>query len=355
VKYNFPHVIGHENVKRQIVETMEKAKLPHAYLIQGGGGSGLFALALDISMLLLCTEEERPCLMCSSCKKILNNAHQDFQVYHPFPSMQSLKIKEEQYWETMQRSISSLIQNPYEQLSFETEEHLFISTMRQLRKNMKAGKNDETWRVTIICDADRMEEEAATSVLKALEEPLPNTLFLLLTSHPYRLLPTVISRCQSLLLGQFTDQEVSSYLCKHFSKDDISEKLELAAKLANGSIPRAVEFLEGRLDEAYRYAQKLIGIAEAGNIEEALNLAEEITKTGDKGMIRKMFEIVLIMVRDACILDSKGPFPFEFNLKLERTEQYLRQVKLIITDMESNVTMNILLFTRLRALQKGEV
>ena len=350
--FNFPNTIGNEVVKKKVARAIEGGKVPHAYLIQGPEGSGLFAFAMDIAMILLCTDKNPPCMKCESCNKIQRNSHADFQVYHPFPSQEAMKMKEDAYWEYMRSRISTLVQNPYQSLSFEKEARFSIGTMRQIQKNFETGGRNSAWRIIVLCNVDRAGEEAANSILKTLEEPLPDTLFILLTTRPFMLLPTIISRCQVLRLGQLTEGEVLGYL-RRKQEDYPLEKLAAAARFANGSIPRALDLLDGKLGEASELAEEFIRVAENKGLEHALDFTDKLVEKKDVGFLKKILEMVLIIIRDSCILISKSKELSTFQITSERAEQYLYAVKSILAGLEGNVIPNILLLTNIRRLQKG--
>jgi hypothetical protein len=302
---------------------------------------------------LLCDKKgDSPCLACNSCKLILHNAHPDFQVYHPFPSQEASKLKEEDYWQDMRDKISGLIESPYLGLSFEKEAHLSIQTLRFMQENLFTGKNDAQWRVVVLCNVHQMQEEAANSVLKILEEPRPNVLFLLFTSHPHLLLPTLVSRCQILRLSELSQSEILSYLKAKFPQDP-PEKLLQVSHFAAGSISRAVEYLEGGLDEALACAQSFMQCAEKDDIASAMELTGAWTQKRDVGLLKKSLEIVLIAVRNACILKSAVGVNFPASLSPERAGEYTRAIQRILLDLQGNVSPNLLVFCHLRGLQKS--
>jgi len=204
---------GNEAAKTRIAGILEGDKIPHAYLVEGPEGAGLFAFALDLALLRLCEGKgDRPCLSCPGCRRVLSNAHPDLQIYHPFPSAEAMKLKEDEYWEWMRGKITGLVEDPFARFSFDKESHIAIGTMRQMQENLDAGQNGVSRRIVILAQVDRMAEEAANSVLKILEEPRPGVLFLLTTSRPSMLLPTIISRCQILRLGELRPEEIIAFL-----------------------------------------------------------------------------------------------------------------------------------------------
>lgn len=353
MEYLFPNTPGQENAKQQFIRALENKKLPHAYLLQGACTSCLFPFALDLAMLLLCkNEKNRPCSDCPDCNKIANHAHPNFQIYHPFPSMEALKMEEEEYWEYMRNKISDLIQYPYQKLLFEKEAHLSIHLMRHLQQNLANAGVKGAQRIFVICEADRLGEEAANSILKILEEPPIGTLFLILTARPFLLLPTIISRCQIMRLGSLTPREILSYL-KSARPDYSLNQLQNVSALAGGELGKALELLEGEMTETIDFARSFIQVCEQGDLKDAFALADEISSQKDTGLLRGILQIVLNHVRESCILETGKIFPDPISLK--RADRYIKTVKQILDGVEGNAMPYLLLFTQIRNLQKERV
>ncbi len=371
--FNFINTKAHESAKKTITSSITNNKLSHSYLIQGNDGVGHFAFALDIALILLCDSKDKPaCGKCPSCKKILNNSHPDFQVYHPFPSKESMKIAKGKsdnnndngeyiYWEKMREKTHKLIKNPFSQLKFEKEAFLSIDTIRYMQKNILSGERQKEWRIVVLCDVDRVKAETANSMLKILEEPPKGIVFLLLTSQPSMILPTIISRCQILRLGQLKDEHIIKFLEENYSKTIDKELFTKIATYSDGSITRAVELAEGDLDTTINLAKKWISTTEKDNITDAIKLTEELvelldTKNKDRVenmlLIKNMLQIMLNMIRNSCILSpetNKNEVP---KFSSERAEKHINAVKDILLGIKGNAIKNILLLTAIRKLQK---
>jgi DNA polymerase-3 subunit delta' len=133
-----------------------------------------------------------------------------------------------------------------------------VEQIRQLREAIAMKPFEAATRLVIIHDAHTMNASAANALLKSLEEPPPNTVFLLLTDQPGRILPTVVSRCQ---LIRFTPLPVETINAQLTSTGTLSpEEAALIAKLAKGSMSAA----EKMADAAWRAHRRFIlGIMDA--------------------------------------------------------------------------------------------
>ncbi len=165
------------------------ARLPHALLIHGMRGVGKLALAERIAQLLLCesaSEAARPCGACPGCRWFLGGNHPDFRRLEPESLAQPSgePTDEEQISATGRRAKPSI--------------EIKIDQVRELADFLNVGSHRGRLRVALIHPAEHMNPQAANALLKALEEPPPGVVFLLVSHRPAGLLPTIRSRCVAL-------------------------------------------------------------------------------------------------------------------------------------------------------------
>jgi DNA polymerase-3 subunit delta' len=161
--------------------SLEHGRLAHAYLFAGPRGSGKETLARTLAKALNCLKKQNDsCDRCESCRRIEETIHPD--IYWVRPESKSRRIAVEQIRD------------------FERSIHL-----RAAEARVKVG---------IIVDADCMGEEASNAFLKTLEEPPAQTVIILLSAEPQRLLPTILSRCLKLSLGPTSARAESPFRSK---------------------------------------------------------------------------------------------------------------------------------------------
>ncbi|MCL2022606.1 MAG: DNA polymerase III subunit delta' [Betaproteobacteria bacterium] len=170
-----------------------KSRLPHALLIAGVKGLGKLDLALDFAAGLLCegtSPDGTACGVCPACQWQAKGNHPDFRLLQP-EALQ--KEEDEEGKEERGRSKS-------EEKSNRRGQEIGVDDVRSLDTFLSVGTHRQKMRVILVHPAEAMNRHAANALLKALEEPLADTLFLLVANEPMRLLPTLRSRCQQLAL-----------------------------------------------------------------------------------------------------------------------------------------------------------
>lgn len=160
---------------RRAVDT---GRLAHAFLILGSPEGQGRQLALALAQLLYCTERVKPCGECDGCRRVAERTHPDVYWLEPEKKSRIIPVGDSNN-RTKDPGIRFRLLEPLSQTSY-------------------AGG----WKVGIILWADRMKEQAANALLKTLEEPPRKTLLILVTDEPQNLLPTIVSRCQRLNLGE---------------------------------------------------------------------------------------------------------------------------------------------------------
>ena len=195
--------------------------LPHALLISGETGVGKRTLAELLAAAILCTGgNRRPCGECPSCQLLAGGGHPDLIVIKKGSPI------------APQRDDKSKTVIP-------------VSEIEELERRCAALPFEGENRVAILCGAEDMNQAAQNKLLKTLEEPAPGNFFLLTCENRETLLPTIVSRCESIYLHPWKRETVLKALRQAGIP---AERAEAAADEAGGSIGRALQ-LAG--DEAY--------------------------------------------------------------------------------------------------------
>jgi DNA polymerase-3 subunit delta' len=183
--------------------TRRAAALPHALLLRGRSGLGKTALALRFSAWLLC--EARPrgteaaCGQCSACGWFAQSNHPDFRLVEP-EALADAPAEPAAEAPPAGRGTAKL------------SRQIKIDQIRALADFLAVGTHRAGVRIALIRPAEAMNASTANALLKALEEPPPRTLFLLVSSQPARLLPTIRSRCQAIDIAPPRREEALQWL-----------------------------------------------------------------------------------------------------------------------------------------------
>lgn len=184
----FDMLLGNERMKENLSASLKKGHISHFYLISGPAGSGKKTLAGLISAAALCQKEEKPCLSCAVCRKVMENSHPDVIIVED-PEHKAVAVK----------------------------------IVRQIREDVFIRPNEADRKIYIF--PQELGTEGQNALLKILEEPPKYGVFLLLTDNPEKILPTVRSRCTELKLLPLSDALLRSRLRKEFpnaAEDDIT-------------------------------------------------------------------------------------------------------------------------------------
>ena len=267
-------IIGQPKAVALLERSLERGGLSHAYLFVGPPHVGKMTLALSMAQAVNCEAEEIPCTECVSCRRIASNIHPDVQVIG-LSSAEKTEIGIEQIKE-IQRAASL---PPYE------------------------GKH----KVFIIDRAEILSSEAANCLLKTLEEPSPQVLFILLTARERLLLPTIVSRCQRVELRPLPVTMLKEILDQHYKVN--SQKAELLARLSGGCVGWALIALEDEqlLQERSQRLTRLLELDSADHEQHLSYAAELAAQFGkDREQVEETLSLWLNWWHDLLLVKGGG-------------------------------------------------
>lgn len=204
----------------------------------------------------------------------------------------------------IQEEIRRKAKDPYHNISIPKAQQIKISSIRQVKRDGTMSSTEPGTRVIIISEAHLMRDEAANAFLKTLEEPSAKTLLILTTSHRERLLPTIVSRCQEIRFDLLSDAEIAAALIARLGVE--STTAHLTAKLAGGSYSKAVELVEGDLNQ-YRFdvVAFLRGALRRSPVA-AYSEIERISSGNDRSHLERVLGLLVLWLRDAFALRLTG-------------------------------------------------
>ncbi|MCH8207721.1 MAG: DNA polymerase III subunit delta' [Nitrospinae bacterium] len=273
---SFERILGQNTAIQIITKALQNSSVAHAYLFYGLESVGKKLTAIEFAKALNCKEAETGsnCGDCPSCRKIDKGIHPDFFLIEPSQTTSSARegiIKVEEIRE-LQRKLAYL---PYE------------------------GKN----KVAIIDGAETMNPQAASCFLKTLEEPPASTVLILIASNPFRLLQTLVSRCQGIRFNPLPASVVRQIIKPKMEEGEIDpQELELRVMRSQGQVSRA---LEEDVPAMTQNRKDLIQLLEKVSFNEmALIFNWSKSCAGDAGQIPGLLDELAGILRDVAFLKS---------------------------------------------------
>ena len=246
----FAEVIGHEDVKKRLIQSANDGRVSHALLFLGPEGAGGLALANAFAQYLNCENpgNDDSCGECFSCKKLAKCVHPD--VSYTFPVASKEKIKEPKSIDFIEAWRKAFIAQPYltymewmEAADLDNKQgtiavHESADILQRLNLKAVEGK----FKIIILWLPEKLNNQAANKLLKILEEPADRTLFFLVAENFEELLPTIISRTQLVKVNPIPDDiMVAELTSKHGLEGSLARRIN---HKANGSYSEALQLLE---------------------------------------------------------------------------------------------------------------
>src|SRR4029078_9290050 len=216
----FDELTGNQRVKAALKRMLVTGRLPGAMLFVGEEGIGKKRCALEVARALNCRtpKDHEACGVCSSCTRI---------VKLNYPQRDDADEWTQIIW----------TDHPDVGLVVAPKRVLRVEQMRQIEKEANFRPFEGKARVFLIDEADKLNDASANALLKVLEEPPKTSHLILITARPAMLLPTILSRCQTIRFSPLTPDEIESHLVK--TKVD-TRTARLRARAAGGSMGRAL-------------------------------------------------------------------------------------------------------------------
>ena len=252
----FKDVIGHEDIKQRLVNSLKMGRVSHAQLFAGETGYGSLALALAFAQYVFCTgnKGDDACGECPSCRKMQKYIHPD--LHFVFPVIRKAKSPVSDEYMNEWRNL--LLQGTYfnlaewfsymgaednAQAAIYTEES--VNILRKL--NLKPFESD--YKIMVMWLPEKMNPECSNKLLKIIEEPFDKTLFLMVSEHPEQIINTIQSRLQRINIPPLSQEQIKGQLIS--AKGLLPERAEEFAHVASGNWHRALRLLDESEEQIY--------------------------------------------------------------------------------------------------------
>ncbi len=256
-------LIGHSDAETRFLQAKASKRLHHAWLLTGPTGIGKATLAYRIIRYMLGGQ--------SLLENSLNIPQSD-------PIAQRV--------EALGHGNFVLLRRPYDHKTKKIRNDIPIADVRKLAKFFEnTASESDSWRVCLIDSADDLNRNSENGILKLLEEPPDKTLFLLLSSAPGRLLPTIRSRCMQLSLRPVPNEQISEWMqSRSNAPNDI---IDAAVKLSRGAPGKALS-LARNSDSVLRPLSRFLASLDRHSRDVDMSLAKSLS-TANAANTRALF------------------------------------------------------------------
>jgi len=256
----FEDVVGQQHVVVTLQNAIKTNKIAHAYLFCGPRGTGKTSIAKLFAKTINCKDEtNRPCGHCSSCVDIQESNHPDV-------------------------------------VELDAATYNGVEEIRDIIEKVKYAPLNGKYKVYIIDEVHMMTTNAFNALLKTLEEPPEYCIFILATTEPHKVLPTIISRCQRFDFNKVSESLIKQRLQYIISKEEIhvdDEALNLIANIADGGMRDALSIL----DQCIAYAQDNITVQDVSivygitTVEEKLSIFKHVKEKDAASLVKEINDV----------------------------------------------------------------
>lgn len=300
----FRQIVGQEAIKQRLINSVKENRVSHAQLFLGPEGCGSLPLAVAYAQYLSCLDRQPAdsCGECSSCRKYEKLMHPDLHFSYPFFA----KHKEDTAITFIEQWRGALLNNPYLNLdewrsyleADNKQANINIAECHQIIKKLSFKPFESDYKILILWLPEYLDKEG-NALLKIIEEPQPNTLFILVAQNQDQILNTILSRTQLVKIQSPAFDEIKTYLEeKHNQGEAAAAQI---AYLCNGNISEALAMLNDDANGYHGQFVQWLRLCFANKGLEVLKFAEQLSKLGRENQ-KNFLRYGISFVRECCLV-----------------------------------------------------
>lgn len=282
----FKNIIGQDKVKQQLIVSARKEVIPHAQLFCGKAGYGTFQLAFAYARYLNCTDrsDTDACGKCSSCLKYNVLAHPDLHFIYPIASEGTKKTVCDDFLPEWRSFLST---HDYFDLDMWVNEMdsskqtlIYAKESDEIMRKISLRIYEAAFRILLIWMPERMHTTCANKLLKVIEEPPQNTIILMVSEEPDRILETILSRSQRINVKPIDTITLARNARAHFEPDN--PETQQVARIAHGDYLKMMDIIR-QSEENKLFLEQFIRLMRASvskNVKQMKSFAEDMFSLG---------------------------------------------------------------------------
>jgi DNA polymerase-3 subunit delta' len=302
----FKDIIGQEATKQRLINSVNENRVSHAQLFLGPEGSGSLALAVAYAQYLSC-EDKQPddsCGVCSSCRKYQKFMHPDLHFSYPFFA----KHKDDTALTYIEQWRDAFTANPYLSLDIwrgyleaeNKQANINIAECHQIIKKLSFKPFESAYKILILWLPEYLDKEG-NALLKVIEEPQPNTLFLLVAQNQDQILNTILSRTQLIKVPCLNYEEIKEHLINSHNQTETAAS-EIAY-LSNGNMTEALSMLQQDTKSYHTLFVQWLRLCFSNKGLEVLGFVDQTSKMGRENQ-KNFLRYGISFIRECCLLRS---------------------------------------------------
>ncbi len=311
----FKQVVGQQNIKERLIQSVKDERISHAQLFQGPEGSGNMAMAIAYAQYICCENrsDNDSCGTCPSCRKYEKLEHPDLHFVFPVATTKAVAKDpvSDNFIKTWRETV---LENAY------MSETMWYDAIGMENKQGQIGKRESEeiirklnlksyeadYKVMIIWLPEKMNNTCANKLLKMIEEPPAKTLFFLVSQNIEIIIQTILSRTQLVKFPKIDKESMAAGIKERYQLND--GEVEDVIHLSNGSFLRASQIVGEDEENRFNYTQfvELMRLSYSRKIIELVRWSEKMATVGREKQ-KNFLSYALRMVRENFIMNYKHP------------------------------------------------